>query len=261
MKINLKIRVSLAAALLFLILYFTVFSEDREPVDYVDPFIGTDFYAHTFPGAALPFAMVHLSPDVDTTGWTYSAGYHYQDNSIMGFSHTHYSGSGWANQGEILIMPTIGNMLHIYPGSKENPDEGYRSRFSHENEIASPGYYRVYLQDYNIQVELTTTRRVGLHKYTFRKSNDAHVIIDLGHAIGYGPSGQSHIKFINNAEIAGYKSGAGAVVYFVAQFSKPFAAYGTWDKTYKKPETDMKINSYKTAESGSDIGAFVNYQN
>jgi putative alpha-1,2-mannosidase len=138
------------------------------PADYVDPFIGTDFFGHTFPGATLPFAMVQLSPDNDTQGWTYSAGYAYSDNTIMGFSHTHLSGTGYTGCGDVLIMPTTGDKIQVVPGPKDNTSIGYRSKFSHENEKASPGYYSVLLGDYNIKVELTTTKRVGFHRYTFR---------------------------------------------------------------------------------------------
>ena len=169
-----------------------------EPVDYVDPFIGTDFFAHTFPGPGLPFGMVHLSPDVYTRGWTYASGYQYADNSIMGFSHTHYSGVGMVAKGDLLIMPTVGQKLQVTPGSRENPDEGYRSRFEHADETASPGYYSVYLKDYDIQAELSTTLRAGMHKYTFPESEDAHILLDLGHILGEVPGGKSHLEFVNN---------------------------------------------------------------
>ncbi|NOY59499.1 MAG: glycoside hydrolase family 92 protein, partial [Calditrichaeota bacterium] len=230
------------------------------PLHSVDPFIGTDFFAHTFPGAALPFGMVQLSPDVDDVGWTYSSGYQYADHSIMGFSHTHFSGTGWASKGDILFMPTVGDRIQVLPGSKENPDEGYRSRFSHSEETAWPGYYAVRLSDYNIRAELTVTRRAGFHRYTFPKADNAHILIDLGHAIGAKPSGKSHIEFVSNTRIEGYKFGAGVKIFFVVEFSKPFAASGTWDSRNKAPEAGGRIFPYKTAESGQSIGAFVNFR-
>ena len=260
MKITRQIVIAISILLIIIIFFMMSKSKIREPVDYVDPFIGTDFYAHTFPGPGLPFGMVHLSPDTDTTGWTYSGGYHYRDKSLMGFSHTHYSGTGWANKGEILLMPMVGQELLIYPGSKEDPDSGYRSRFSHSKEQATPGYYAGYLEDYNIKAELTTTTRTGMHRYTFPATSDAHIILDLGHVIGYKPAGNSHLRFVSNTEIEGYKQGPGTIIYFVARFSKPFLTYGVWDKTYEKPETDMKLNPYKTAETGNNIGAFINYR-
>lgn len=235
-------------------------NEQNEPVAYVDPFIGTDFFAHMFPGPGLPFGMVHLSPDVYNKGWTYASGYQYADNSIMGFSHTHYSGVGMAAKGDILIMPTVGQKLRITPGTRENPDEGYRSRFDHAEETASPGYYSVRLKDYDIKAELTVTKRAGMHKYTFPKSESAHILIDLGHIIGTAPSEKSHLKFLNNNIIQGYKISQEATVYFVAEFSKPFAAYGTWDGNYKTPESSASVFPYKSAESGNNIGAFVNYR-
>ncbi|NIA31778.1 MAG: glycoside hydrolase family 92 protein [Actinobacteria bacterium] len=230
------------------------------PVHSVDPFIGTDFFAHTFPGATLPFAMVALSPDEDNVGWNYSSGYQYADHSIMGFSHTHFSGTGWASKGDILIMPTIGDRIQVRPGPKENPDEGYRSRFSHADETAWPGYYAVRLSDYNIRAELTVTRRTGFHRYTFPKANNAHILIDLGHAIGKKPTGKSHIEIVSNTRIEGYKLGAGVKIFFVAEFSKPFAASGTWDARYKTPESGGRLFPYKTAESGQSIGAFINFR-
>jgi len=248
------------ATIAILGLYTTACEPSKEPVDYVDPFIGTDFFAHMFPGPGLPFGMVHLSPDVYTRGWTYASGYQYADNSIMGFSHTHYSGVGMVAKGDLLIMPTVSQKLQIEPGSRENPDEGYRSRFDHADESASPGYYSVNLKDYDIGAELTVTKRAGMHKYTFPESEDAHILIDLGHIIGEAPTGNSHVEFVNNNTIQGYKLSQQATLYFYAEFSKPFAAYGTWDGNYRTPESGASLFPYKSAESGSNIGAFVNYR-
>ena len=128
--------------------------------------------------------MVHLSPDVNNQGWTYCAGYVYSESSIMGFSHTHWSGVGMVNGGEVLIMPTVGDKLQVTPGPLSNPDEGYRSRFDHADETATPGYYSVFLKDYKVKAELTATRRAGFHRYTFPKANNSQIILDLGHQIG-----------------------------------------------------------------------------
>ncbi|HEC41935.1 MAG TPA: glycoside hydrolase family 92 protein [Bacteroides sp.] len=233
--------------------------EQKGPVDYVDPFIGTDFFAHMFPGSALPFGMVQLSPDVHTKGWTYGSGYQWGDNSIIGFSHTHYSGVGMVAKGDILVMPVIGQKLQVLPGSRENPDEGYRSRFEHNKETASPGYYSVNLKDYDIKAELTVTKRVGMHRYTFPESENARILLDLGHILGDAPTEKSHLEFLNNNTIEGYKVSQEVTVYFVAEFSKDFAAYGTWDNNYSAPESGASVYPYKSAESGSNIGAFVNY--
>lgn len=246
---------------LLAIYLFPACSEQKEPVDYVDPFIGTNFFGHTFPGASVPFAMVHLSPDVDTKGWTYCSGYNYQDNSIIGFSHTHWSGVGMTNGGEILLMPTVGDVNHVLPGSKENPDDGYRSRFSHEDETASPGYYSVLLKDYNVKVELTSTQRAGFHRYTFPKAeNYARIVLDIGHQIGDMKSeGESELKIIDNNCIEGSKSAGLGRIYFVAEFSKPFKYYGTFDALYKAPESGKGIFPYKSDEAGDKIGAYVYY--
>jgi len=257
---NLHIIIRVPMSVLILGLLSTGCLQKPEPVDFVDPFIGTDFFAHMYPGPGLPFGMVHLSPDVYTRGWTYASGYQYADNSIMGFSHTHYSGVGMVAKGDLLVMPTVGQKLQVTPGSRENPDEGYRSRFDHADETASPGYYSVYLKDYDIQVELSTTVRSGIHKYTFPESEDAHILVDLGHILGKVPSGNSHLEFVNNHCLEGYKQSQEAKLYFVAEFSKEFAAYGTWDGSYKTPESGASLFPYKSAESGSHIGAFVNYR-
>ncbi len=233
----------------------------KQLTEYVNPFLGTDFFGHTFPGASLPYALVHLSPDTGTKGWTYCAGYIYSDNSIIGFSHTHWSGVGMVNGGDVLLMPAVGDKLQITPGSKENPDEGYRSRFSHEDETASPGYYSVMLKDYNIKAELTTTRRVGFHRYTFPKANNSKIILDLGHQIGNMSSEENSVlKIIDNNRIEGEKAAGLGKVYFVAEFNKPFRYYGTFDATYKTPESGGSIFPYKNAEAGDKIGAFVTFK-
>lgn len=226
---------------------------------FVDPFTGTDFFGHLYPGPALPFGMVHLSPDTYNKGWTYAAGYQYADNSIMGFSHTHFSGTGMVAGGDLLIMPTTGQRIQVTPGSRENPDEGCRSRFDHGDEKASPGYYSVFLKDYGIRAELTATKRAGMHRYTFPATNDAHILIDLGHILGNRPGGKSHLEFRNRQTIEGFKISQNAVVYFVIKFSRPFKTYGTWDAGYRTPESGASLFPWKSAESGENIGAFVNY--
>lgn len=147
-------------------------AQSKKSVDYVDPFIGTDFFGHTYPGAALPNAMVHLGPDVHTEGWTYCAGYVYSESSLMGFSHTHWSGVGMVNGGEVLLMPTTSQKLQVVPGTLEDPDSGYRSRFDHSEESASPGYYSVRLKDYGIKVELTGHPKGGFSSLHLSRVGD-----------------------------------------------------------------------------------------
>ena len=135
----------------------------QQPVDYVNPIIGTNGMGHTFPGACTPFGWVQLSPDTDTiphnvngayqkNAYEYCAGYQYRDKTIVGFSHTHLSGTGHSDLGDILLMPAVGE-LKLNPGRADYPDEGYRSRFSHATEKAAPGYYEVMLDDYGIKAQ------------------------------------------------------------------------------------------------------------
>lgn len=146
-----------------------VFAQQKA-VDYVNPIIGTNGMGHTFPGACVPFGLIQLSPDTDTIPhnvngeyqkdvYKYCAGYQYSDPTIVGFSHTHLSGTGHSDLGDMLIMPTVGE-LKLNPGRASHPDEGYRSRYSHSTEHASAGYYEVELEDYKIKAQLTATPRV-----------------------------------------------------------------------------------------------------
>ena len=123
----------------------------QEPklTDYVDPFIGTAFTGHTYPAATTPFGMVQVGPDNGVMGWEFCSGYHNDSKTIMGFSHTHLSGTGASDMGDILFMPVVGDVPFV-PGEEENPSSGYRSSFSHDSEKASPGYYSVKLDDYNV---------------------------------------------------------------------------------------------------------------
>ncbi len=219
-----------SAVTLILILFFigTKISAQTNFTKYVNPFIGTAGHGHTYPGASLPHGMVQLSPDNGTEGWDWCSGYHYSDSTIMGFSHTHLSGTGIGDYGDILFMPTIG-VVKTEPGTKTDPDSGYRSRFSHNDETASPGYYSVFLKDYKIKVELTATERAGFQRYTFPKSREANVIIDLNHGI-QDKTTASQIKIVGDKTIEGFRRSTGwaknECVYFYAEFSKPFKSFG-----------------------------------
>lgn len=199
--------------------------------NYVDPFIGTAGHGHTFPGATLPFGMVQVSPDTGTEGWDWCSGYHSSDSSIVGFSHTHLSGTGGADYGDILLMPTIG-AWKIQPGTKDNPSSGYRSRFRHETEQASPGFYSVFLDDYKIKAELTATTRTGFHKYVFPRSPVSNIVVDLGHGIS-DQVRESFMQINGNDEVVGLRRSKGwaddQYVYFVIKFSKPFKKFAVAD--------------------------------
>ena len=219
--------------------------QDPDPLKYANPFIGTDKMGHTYPGATVPFGMVQLSPDTDTLPYEvdgsynrdvykYCAGYQYEDPTIVGFSHTHFSGTGHSDLGDILLMPTMG-ALQLHPGTADAPEKGYRSRFSHVNEKASPGYYSVLLEDHDILAELTATTRTGVHRYTFNDGGEAHVILDMVHGI-YNDAGKNVWTFIrveNDTLVTGFRQTSGWArtrsLYFAIAFSKPFISYGFRD--------------------------------
>jgi predicted alpha-1,2-mannosidase len=191
---------------------------------YVKPHIGTGGHGHTYPGAATPFGMVSVSPDTYNSGWDWCSGYHYSDSSIMGFSHTHLSGTGIGDMLDFLVMPATGSVKTV-PGTRENPGSGYRSRFSHDDEIAEPGYYSVLLKDYGIKAELTASPRAGIHKYTFPQSDSAYVIFDLEHAYGAkSPVQSAELKIMPDGTITGGRRvGAwarGRHIYFAFRISK-----------------------------------------
>ncbi|WP_345990804.1 GH92 family glycosyl hydrolase [Chryseobacterium sp. Chry.R1] len=211
-------------------------------VQYVNPLIGTEKMGHTYPGATVPFGSVQLSPETDTISYElngkyngevykYCAGYRYEDKTIVGFSSTHFSGTGHSDLGDFLMMPTVGK-LQFNPGTASHPESGYRSRFSHQNEKAEAGYYKVKLDDSNILAELTATTRVGVQRYTFPKSDQAHIILDLMAGI-YNYEGKNvwtYVRVENDHTITGYRQTNGwartRTVYFAIQFSKPFKSYG-----------------------------------
>jgi predicted alpha-1,2-mannosidase len=198
---------------------------------FVNAFIGTGGHGHTYPGATVPFGMVQLSPDTGTTGWDHCSGYHISDTSMMGFSHTHLSGTGIGDMLDVLVMPAVG-AVHIEPGAPNNPSPGYRSRFLHEDEHAEPGYYSVLLKDYGIKAELTASARVGMHRYTFPADPTAHFIVDLAHGIG---NSDGHTRVLssemlvvgNDTFLGGRRVAAwakGRHIYFATRFSRPFAS-------------------------------------
>jgi predicted alpha-1,2-mannosidase len=214
------------AASLGCLLPLSAQSQDAiDPLDYVNTFIGTGGHGHTFPGATVPNGMVQLSPDTRLAGWDACAGYHYSDTSILGFSHTHLSGTGIGDKGDVLFMPFTGKAKWM-AGPEDNPDAGYRSRFSHERETASPGYYKVRLDDYKIDVELTSSSRAGFHRYTFDDASDAGLVIDLAHTIHEHENPFTELRAISSTGIEGYKRTRGWAsnhhVYFHAEFDKPF---------------------------------------
>ena len=219
-------------------------------VQYVRPIIGSSRMGHVFPGATVPFGMVQLSPETDTVSYDlnghynpdvykYCAGYQYEDKTIVGFSHTHFSGTGHSDLGDFLIMPTVG-AVKLNPGTADKPGSGYRSGYSHANEVSEANYYRVKLDAYNILAEMTTTTRVGFHQYTFPKSDDAHVILDLMAGIYNYPEKNVwvYMRRVNDSTVAGYRITNGwartRTLYFAMTFNKPFIQMGY--KNFSKRE-------------------------
>jgi predicted alpha-1,2-mannosidase len=230
-------------AIVVLALFSTAFArQEPRATDYVNPFIGTDDMGHCFPGAAVPFGMVQLSPETDTVMYSYGkgydpdvyrycAGYQYGDSTIVGFSHTHFNGTGHSDLGDILLMPTVG-ALRLNPGTREEEGSGYRSKFSHRTEEAHPGYYAVTLDSYGIRAELTATTHVGVHRYTFPGSDASHIILDLTSGI-YNYEGKTVWAFVrveNDTLVTGWRQTNGwartRFVFFAIAFSKPIRSYG-----------------------------------
>lgn len=211
----------------FLLLLTSCIKPDASPtpyetaplVSYVDPFIGTGGHGHTYPGATAPFGMMQLSPDTRLDGWDGCSGYHYSDSYIYGFSHTHLSGTGVSDYGDVLLMPT--NEINFHNGA--DGKKGYRAHFSHQNEQAAPGYYEVLLDSTNINVALTVQKRAGMHRYMFPSSENQVVILDLEHR---DKLLDGSIEKRSDTEISGHRfSEAWASdqrLYYYIKFSHPF---------------------------------------
>jgi len=223
---------------------------DNNLVQYVKPIIGTERMGHTFPGATVPFGMVQLSPETDTPSYDlnghynpdvykYCAGYQYEDKTIVGFSHTHFSGTGHSDLGDFLVMPTVGE-LKLNPGTADKPGSGYRSAYSHANEVSEANYYKVKLDASGIIAEMTTSARVGFHQYTFPKSDNAHIILDLMAGIYNYPDKNvwTYVRMVNDSTIVGYRQTNGwartRTLYFAMTFNKPFIQMGY--KNFSKRE-------------------------
>jgi predicted alpha-1,2-mannosidase len=216
---------------------------------YVDPLIGTGFHGHVFVGASVPFGAVQLGPTNIHEGWDWCSGYHISDSTILGFQHTHLSGTGIGDLGDISVMPTTGPIMTHAGGPKDTQAQGYYSLFSHKDEVVKPGYYKVKLKRYNIDVQLTASNRVGFHEYTFPKSNDAHIIIDLEQGIGWDHSTDTYIKQVNSTTIEGYRFSKGWAkdqrIYFTAVFSKPIETFAVYDTTSLAKGTSLQAKKVK----------------
>ena len=241
------ISASLRFCGLILLFAAAVFAQTKDYTKFVNSFIGTGGHGHTFPGATVPFGMVQLSPDTRLDNWDGSSGYHHSDSMIYGFSHLHLSGTGIPDYCDILFMPTVGEaQFSARDGDKSA--NGYASKFSHENEKAEAGYYSVKLDDDNITAEMTATTRVGFHRYTFPKSDEANIVLDLKWR---DKVTDSELKIVGKNRIEGFRRSSSwakdQVIYFVAEFSKPFAdkpqSQKTLNHTSHEPNTITDIKA------------------
>ena len=226
-------------ALFFCLPYVAVAQEAQARLALVDPFIGTGPDGHTFPGATVPFGMVQLSPDTQIRpfkqSYKWASGYRYEDATILGFSHTHFSGSGHSDLGDVLLQPISGD-VQLEPGDIEKPGSGYRSRFSHKQERAEPGYYAVDLLDYGIHAELTASARVGVHRYTYPTGKPAHVLVDLRSSI-YNYPGKvlwSRLRIRDDGTVTGMREtrgwAPGRQLYFAIRFSQAIQQHSLYDR-------------------------------
>jgi predicted alpha-1,2-mannosidase len=225
----------------------------------VDPFIGTGGGGHTFPGAVAPFGMVQLSPDTDTSCvirecYAHAAGYQYNDPTIEGFSHTHFSGAGHSDLGDILVMPVSGDIVPTEPGTPAQP--GYRSRFNHASEVAHPGYYAVTLDGPSVRAELTAGARIGVHRYTFPRDRAAHLIVDLRSSL-YNYPGKvlwSGLHLHADGTLTGFREtrgwAPGRKLYFAMRFSAPLTHHAFLNR-----EADVPYRGFQGPGRGSDAVA------
>lgn len=210
---------------------------------YVDSFIGTAEHGHVFLGANVPFGAVQLGPKNIPEGWDWCSGYHYSSNTILGFTHTHLSGTGIGDLNDILILPTTGD-LQLKPGTKAKPYSGYLSTFSHDHEVSKAGYYSVWLDRYKIKAELTASERVGFHKYTFSENGQSNIIIDLADGVGWDSPVKTYIKQLDKNTLVGYRWSKGWAtdqrVYFAIKISTAIDNFSVYDSVSLKNGTEAK---------------------
>lgn len=232
----------------------------RDLTAYVDPYIGTGDHGHVFLGANVPFGLVQLGPTNITEGWDWTSGYHVSDSTIWGFTHTHLSGTGIGDLCDIAFMPVVGD-VKTGKGVASDPESGIYSLFNREKEVAKAGYYAVHLDRYNINVELTATKRVGFHKYVFPESNEAKVVIDLASKINWDEPVETYLIYENDTTVSGYRFSKGWAndqrIFFTALFSKPMKTFqlsngkeakGNWELCDKEVVGKALFNTEKDEE-------------
>jgi predicted alpha-1,2-mannosidase len=234
------------------------FAQVPDPLKLVDPLIGTGPEGHTFPGATAPFGMVQLSPDTQIRpfkqSYKWAAGYRYEDTTILGFSHTHFSGAGHSDLGDVLLMPVSGENVPLEPGDQEKTQPGYRSRFSHNSEHAEPGYYTVILQGAAVRAELTASERVGEHRYTFARESQRHLLLDLRSSI-YNYPGKvlwSRVRIRKDGTVSGMREtrgwAPGRQLYFAMRFSAAMSGHAL----YNREEDPPPYHGFKTPGTSAE---------
>lgn len=224
-------------------------SETTDLLQFVDPFIGTGFHGHTFPGAVVPHGRVQLSPDTHMFGWEASSGYHYDDTTLYGFSHTHLSGTGIGDLGDILFLPFTGNVA----------DEKPVGKLDHTTEDASPGYYKVTVAPWDVKAELTTTKRTGWHRYNYPENEETNLMVDLSHVLqadwGHRVI-EGEMNIVDEYTIEGYRLTSGWAaydpIYFKCVFNKPLKSHEFWVDGEKLEENLVK---------GKDVIAYFSFEN
>ncbi len=191
---------------------------------FVDPLIGSGYHGHVFVGASVPFGAVQLGPNNETQGWDWCSGYHYSDSVLIGFAHTHLSGTGIGDLGDIVFMPVSDEFIF-----DAKIPYSWKSKYAHENETAEAGYYALHINRYNIDAELTATKRVGFHKYLFNEKGNSKIIIDLKYGTGWDRITKGEIQQIDKNSVQGFRFSTGWAnnqqVFFFTQFSKEIESF------------------------------------
>ncbi len=258
-------RQLLGATAALAVLPHTVQAGEAEPLcDFVDPFIGTGGHGHTFPGAALPFGMIQLSPDTSNLGWDSCSGYNQTDGSILGFSHTHLSGTGCPDLLDLLVVPRTGPVV-LTPGTLAAPETGYRSRYDRTTETATPGYYSVQLTDSRVHAELTATARAGLHRYTFPAGEAGHLLIDWHHAnLNWWEHptlthvANASLRLVGNDTLIGGRQvsqwGKGRWIFFALKLSRPVTSAALYSDDAAVEGTQVEGANLKCALHFANAG-------
>jgi putative alpha-1,2-mannosidase len=216
----------------------------KDPISYVNPHIGSKGHGHVFVGANVPFGAVQLGPSQimrhwdKFAGWDWTSGYNFISKEILGFTHTHLSGTGIGDLNDILVLPGTGR-LQLQPMEIDKPASGYGSPFSGEK--VSPGYYSAYLDKYRVQAELTSTERVGFHQYTFENTDNPHILIDLKFGMGWDAPTDTRLERINDTLWVGHRFSTGWAkdqrVYFALSTSVPIKQFGLYEERKEIPRT------------------------